>query len=108
MNSVYPAMKGYWVHHTTEQEYHYLSIGSDSRGNIEYFEARKFDHDTKERSWFIKKNNLVFGRITGKEERFHIDSLPKTSNRFFIMGYDTVRPQDHYMFLDGGLYVDKY
>lgn len=103
---VYPAMRGYWKHYTSEEAYRYLSIGGDSRGNIEYFNDPGDRHDTKERGWFIKKNKLVFGRLSGGDEVFIIDSLPKISTRYFISGYDTVNVSDAYMILDGGVYVD--
>lgn len=103
---VYPDFQGNWRHNDDNNHFHYLSIQPNGYGYIEYYVDNKFDRDTQPRKWFIKNNVLIFGRTTGKDERFRIDQLPTISTTSFISGCDTVLIGQKYAILNGVVYVD--
>ena len=76
---VNPDFIGSWRHYDDPDDVHYIIIESNGQGFMEYYKDGQFDHDTQTRGWFIKNNKLVFGRITGKDESFHIDLMPTIS-----------------------------
>lgn len=77
---------GRWKHKFNNTSKQILTIGNDSRGYIEMYQGNQLEYDSNPRKWLVKDDLLMFGRLTGGEESFGIDTYPTTSASGFISG----------------------
>ncbi|MBS1636913.1 MAG: hypothetical protein JST26_13430 [Bacteroidetes bacterium] len=97
---------GTWVHYTSSNEKHYISIDKDGSGGMEWYKDGKFVRDTQHRKWFIKNDYLLFGRLSSKKDKesYKITMYPTIATYSFITNCDTVQTGEKYMTLDGNIY----
>ena len=105
---IYPEFIGTWIHYETIEKFKYLTIKSDSKGDIYYSNGWKIYGGTQTRKWLIKKDNLHFGWISTDIEKFAITTYPTIAIDSFIVGADTINTGQKYLGLDGDIYVDGF
>jgi len=97
---------GNWRHNSDNIHTIYLEIDSDSKGYIEYYENGEFKSDTQHRKWLVKNNTLYFGWMSGRDEKFSIDSEPQIATFEFIKEYDTIIIGNRFVIFDGKYFVE--
>lgn len=95
---------GRWSHYVNENRIQHIGIGSNSRGNLECYTDSGPEYYAQHSKWLLKNDNLYFGWLYVKEDKFYIDSYPKKATNYFIQGLDTVDFDQWYMVLDGNIF----
>jgi len=108
ITEIYPEFIGTWVHYETLEKFKYLTIKSDSKGDIFYSNGWKVYGGTQTRKWLIKKDNLHFGWTSTGSEKFAITTYPTIAIDSFIVGFDTINAGQKYLELDGDIYADGF
>lgn len=104
----HPDLCAWWIHYPSSNEKFYLFINSDGTGSSEWFKDDKFKGDTKTRTWYIKDDYLLFGKIAGKHARdsYKINSYPSVATYSFIDNHDTVNVGQKYIVLNNKTYKE--
>jgi len=108
ITEIYPEFIGTWIHYESAEKFKYLTIESDSKGDIYYSNGWKVYGGTQTRKWLIKKDNLHFGWTSASFEKFAITTYPTIAIDSFIVGVDTVDAGQRYIELDGDIYANGF
>lgn len=101
---------GTWKYIEHSDRRHYISIEDDSKGWYHVYDSSgnflKWSSDQR-RKWLIKKDVLLFGWTSMKEQRFHIDQYPQKADQILFIPYDTIHVDQYYMILNGHYFTQK-
>ena len=95
----HPEMRGEWFHHEGQEYYYKISIEHSGYGSIIHKTEEGYKIDSQRRIWRLKNDFLIFSSFRAYE--FHIDQYPMVAETKIISVFDTIKPFEKYMILDG-------
>ena len=95
-----PSLIGKWRTYDNEGVGEQVEIYENGNGVIKTFDFDKENTSTKERTWYIKDNELHFGKAAFNGEFYDIDAYPQTAGSILPMGIDSILPGERYTVLD--------
>lgn len=102
-----PSLIGNWTHFETADSGEKIEIKENGFGSITLISNGTAASKTKEREWFVKDNELFFGKAAFNGEFYTIDEYPKIAANDFINFFDTINVGNRYIILNDRYYVEK-
>lgn len=101
-------IEGRWKYQRDSDSWMTLTIYEDSKGDIYYNgDGWPGEFATLSKTWYIKENELLFGKNPNKDGLFSIDTSPTVATNPIYTTFDTIIVGQKYMYLNGNLYIDQ-
>ena len=95
-----PSLVGKWRNYDNNGIGEQIEIYENGNGVIKTYDNWTEKTSTKERTWYIKDNELHFGKAAFNGEFYDIDEFPQTASTTIVIGIDSILPGERYIKLN--------